>query len=66
MSIHLSNNSVDAGANVSIRVNTSAAGSYVGIRAVDQSILLLKSGKDITEARVRLLSFFRNKALLLT
>ncbi|XP_076814766.1 CD109 antigen-like isoform X2 [Clavelina lepadiformis] len=44
---------VDAGDDVSIRVQTSSQGSYVGLRAIDQSVLLLKSGNDITKERVR-------------
>jgi len=44
---------VEAGDDVTIRVDTSAPGSYVGIRAIDQSVLLLKSGNDITTDRVR-------------
>ena len=44
--------SVDAGTDVMIRVDTSASGSYVGIRAVDQSVLLLRSGTDITKEKV--------------
>ena len=43
---------VDAGDDVSIRVQTSSQGSYVGLRAIDQSVLLLKSGNDITKERV--------------
>lgn len=48
------NNRVDAGSNIQIHVNTSVSGAYVGLKAVDQSVLLLKSDKnDITKKRVR-------------
>ena len=43
---------MDAGDDVTIDVVTSP-GSYVGARAIDQSVLLLKSGNDITTQRVR-------------
>nr|CAB3229046.1 alpha-2-macroglobulin homolog precursor [Phallusia mammillata] len=43
---------VDAGTDVSIKVQTSGSGSYVGARAIDQSVLLLKSGNDISQERV--------------
>ncbi|XP_077965467.1 CD109 antigen-like isoform X4 [Styela clava] len=41
----------DAGMPVSITVNA-AAGSFVGLRAIDQSVLLLKSGNDITKDKI--------------
>ena len=53
VTISVSDDSVDAGTEVDIRVQTSSAGSYVGIRAIDKSVLLLKSGNDITRERVR-------------
>ena len=43
---------VEASDDVRIYINTSAPGSYVGVRAIDQSVLLLKSGNDITIGRV--------------
>ena len=51
MQLSSSAESVDAGDDVTIDVVTSA-GSYVGARAIDQSVLLLKSGNDITTERV--------------
>ena len=48
--------SVDAGDDVTINVHTSA-GSYVGARAIDQSVLLLKSGNDITTERVSIYAY---------
>nr|XP_039257927.1 CD109 antigen-like [Styela clava] len=41
----------DAGMPVSITVNA-AAGSFVGLRAIDQSVSLLKSGNDITKYKI--------------
>jgi len=52
ISVQSSETVVDAGTDVSIRVQTSSAGAYVGVRAIDQSVLLLKSGSDITKQRV--------------
>uniref|UniRef100_F7BB43 Uncharacterized protein n=1 Tax=Ciona intestinalis TaxID=7719 RepID=F7BB43_CIOIN len=52
VSITSSSTSVDAGEDVSIRVQTSSSGAYVGARAIDQSVLLLKSGNDISQERV--------------
>ena len=52
MSIMTSMSSVDAGSNVTIQVTTSSNQSYVGLRAIDRSVLLLKSGNDITKERV--------------
>lgn len=42
----------DAGMPVSITVSADP-GSFVGLRAIDQSVLLLKSGNDITRDKVR-------------
>nr|NP_001027688.2 alpha-2-macroglobulin homologue precursor [Ciona intestinalis] len=52
VSITSSSTSVDAGEDVSIRVQTSSSGAYVGARAIDQSVLLLKSGNDISQERI--------------
>jgi len=51
VSMTASDDNVDAGDDVTINVQTSA-GAYVGARAIDQSVLLLKSGNDITQDRV--------------
>jgi len=45
--------SVETGTNIRIQVATSSPQSYVGLRAIDKSVLLLRSGNDITNQRVR-------------
>ena len=52
VSIRSSSSNVDAGDEVNITVHTSSGGAYVGVRAIDKSVLLLKSGNDITQDRV--------------
>ena len=44
---------VDAGTKLNFTVKTSSVDSFVGLRAIDKSVLLLKSGNDITRERVR-------------
>lgn len=53
VSITTSSNNVDAGDAVNITVQTSSFGAYVGLRAIDKSVLLLRSGNDISRERVR-------------
>ena len=42
-----SSTSVDAGDDVTISVATGESGNFVGLKAVDKSVLLLKKGNDI-------------------
>ena len=61
MTISTSHESLDAGSIFIINATTTSTNSFVGLRAVDKRVLLLRSGNDITEKRVRLLCFATNK-----
>ena len=49
--IKASTNDTSPGEEVTLKM-TAAPSSYVGLLAVDQSVLLLRSGNDITEDQV--------------
>ena len=49
-----SSSKVDAGDDVRISVQTSEPGSFVGLKAIDKSVLLLKTGNDISMEEVGL------------
>ena len=49
-----SSSKVDAGDDVRISVKTSEPGSFVGLKAIDKSVLLLKTGNDISMEEVGL------------
>jgi len=52
VSLSASDETLDAGDEVTVKVQTSSPGAYIGARAIDQSVLLLKSGNDITRERI--------------
>lgn len=60
VSIRSSSTNVDAGTPVNVTVQTSSAGAYVGLRAIDKSVLLLKSGNDISQNRVSFYGYVFN------
>ena len=53
----------EPGESALIRVKT-APNSFVGMLAMDQSLLLLKSGNDITESDVRITTEKAKKSML--
>ena len=55
---------VDAGTKLNFTVKTSSGDSFVGLRAIDKSVLLLKSGNDITRERVRERISFKSATLV--
>jgi len=57
--VSFSSSEVRPGKGLSLTVDAHR-GSYVGVMAVDQSVLLLKGGNDVTQNMVRLLSFIQS------
>jgi len=52
ITISTSSSQLDAGNELKINITTSDINSFIGLRIVDQSVLLLKSGNDITKNKL--------------
>ena len=43
---------IDAGSNIQISIQTSEGGSFVGLQAIDKSVLLMKDANEISMKQV--------------
>ena len=58
VSLSFDKNKTQPGKSLNLKV-TAAPASYVGLLAVDQSVLLLKGGNDITQKDVRIVDLLQ-------